>query len=120
VETLGSAAPGEVAIELRPAPANLGCDAMLPEYRSVSIRIDALADDQVWAVTDRGASLLTYWSAGFRGGTSLDPAVADAAGVIVARDGDVIVIPDGAWPRLGGYFVCPASSAIYVLLEDPA
>jgi hypothetical protein len=36
---------------------------------------------------------------------------------VVARDGDVLAIPEGAWPSLGGYFVCPSPNALYIFNE---
>lgn len=115
-----TAPASRVAITLRVAPPNLGCDAMAPEYRSVTFAIDAAAPEHVVARTDSGTTLSTFWSAGFEGGSSEDPVVRDPAGAVVARDGEVLRIPEGAWPRLAGYFVCPSSNALYVLLVDPS
>ena len=114
-----SAAPG-AAFRLNVAPANLGCDAITVPYRSATIHFAPADPDQVTAVTDAGASLKTYWSVGFVGGTFADPAVLDPEGIVVARDGEIVTIPQGAWPRLNGYFVCPSPDALYVLLIDPA
>jgi hypothetical protein len=118
------ASPAESApvgtIQLNVAPANLGCDAMGVPYRSLTISVDPAATDQVTALSDDNAPLKTFWSAGFVGGPLDDPAVLDPDGNVVARDGEVVVIPDGQWPRLHGYFVCPSPDAIYVLLTDPA
>ena len=61
--------------------------------------------------------LKTYWAPDFHGDTRFDPVVLDAHGVIVAREGTRIDVPDATWPNLGGYFVCPSSDAIYVLWE---
>jgi hypothetical protein len=112
--------PSPDGFGLRPAPADLGCDAMRPPYDEVTFRIDPSAEDAVTAVTDTGSVLKTYWSQGFRGGTTADPVVRDAAGQVVVRDGDVMVIPEADWPRVAGYFVCPSTDAVYVLAEDPA
>jgi hypothetical protein len=116
-----SADPGGDAstLALEPAPADLGCDAMGVAYRSVRFKIDAAAADQVTAIADTGAALRTYWSAGFRGGPVADGTVLGPQGEVVASDGEELPIPTGAWPRLGGYFVCPAPTAIYVLATDP-
>jgi hypothetical protein len=38
----------------------------------------------------------------------------------VAKDGDELDVPEGAFPRLKGYFVCPSQDALYVLLQDPS
>ncbi len=88
-------------------------------YREVMFRIDPTAAEQVSAVTDTGAILRTFWSAGFRGGLAADKAVVGPAGEVVAGDGDVLAIPPAAWPRLHGYFVCPSPDALYILAADP-
>ena len=106
-------------IVLRPAPFGLGCDAIPAPYRRVTFRIDPAAADQVWAVADTGATLPTYWEAGFVGGTTSDPVVRDPEGKVILRDGDTLAIPVSAWPDLHGYFVCPSQSALYVLLRSP-
>jgi hypothetical protein len=93
---------------------------MRPPYESVTFRIDPSAEDAVTAVADTGAVLLTYWSAGFRGGTADDPVVRDANGAVVVADGDELVMPAADWPRLAGNFVCPSTDALYILAEDPA
>ena len=119
----GPAAPSRSAaagLQLRVAPADLGCDAMGVPYHSVTFKVDPAAADPVTAVTDQGASLRTFWSAGFEGGPAPDPVVRDPAGQVGAADGDVLAIPEGAWPRLKGYFVCPSADAVYVLLADPS
>ena len=105
-------------IQLHQAPAGLGCDAMGVPYREVTFRIDPTAAEQVSAVTDTGLTLRTFWSAGFRGGSE-DKVVRDPSGAIVAADGEVLAIPQDAWPRLHGYFVCPSPEALYVLIADP-
>ncbi|MEK6720256.1 MAG: hypothetical protein AABZ33_06235 [Chloroflexota bacterium] len=107
------------AIRLWPAPADLGCDAIPAPYRSFTIRIDPTAVDQVWAITDGGVRLWTSWAPGFRGGSAGDPVIRDPAGEVVARDGELVALPDGDWPRLHGYFVCPSPDAIYVLRATP-
>jgi hypothetical protein len=104
-------------IALRTAPPDLGCDAIPPPYRQVTFRIDAAAEEQVSALTDTGARLVTYWSAGFRAGSADDPVVRDPSGSVVVADGEVLSIPHEEWPRLHGYFVCPSFAALYVLLD---
>jgi len=115
-------APTETAIPivLRAAPPDLGCDAVGVPYEQVRFRIDATAEEQVLAVADTGAVLRTFWSLGFLAGSSAEPAVRDPAGQLVVADGDVLVIPDRAWPRLHGHFVCPSIDALYVFLRDPS
>lgn len=111
--------PSAIPIKLRLAPSNLGCDLQAVSYRSVTFRIEAAAPEQVVAIADNGESLLTFWSAGFTGGSSADPVVRDPARSPVAKDGELLPIPVATWPRLAGHFVCPAATAIYILLVDP-
>ena len=116
--TTAPASPG-APIQLRQAPADLGCDAIGVPYRQVMFRIDPSAVEHVSAITNTGAALRTFWSAGFRGGSADEKVVRDPSGAIVAADGEVLGIPQGAWPRLHGYFVCPSRDALYVLIQDP-
>ncbi|MFL5684673.1 MAG: hypothetical protein ACJ77D_01335 [Chloroflexota bacterium] len=106
-------------IALRAAPPDLGCDAMPVEYRRVTFQIDPAAGDPVTARTDTGKSLPTFWSAGFAGSAE-GPAVMDPSGQVVAAHGETLDVPEGALPRLHGYFVCPSTDALYVLLHDPS
>lgn len=117
----GTAEPSAAVdpIVLRAAPPNLGCDSILPLYRSATIRIDRSQEEQVWAEADTGERLDVFWSVGFVGGSSAEPVVSDPAGKVVARDGERIILPEADWPRLQGYFVCPGTTALYVLLRDP-
>ncbi|HET9083969.1 MAG TPA: hypothetical protein VFN41_06150 [Candidatus Limnocylindrales bacterium] len=109
----------EGTMTLRVAPADLGCDAMPVAYRRVVFQIDPAAEEPVTAQTDTGKSLQTFWSAGFVGVTD-GPAVKDPSGQVVAANGEGLDIPEGALPRLHGYFVCPSDNALYVLLKDPS
>jgi hypothetical protein len=119
VSSVPSAPSSTATIGLRPAPPNLGCDTIGIPYTSATFHIDAEAADPVTALTNEGASLKTFWSAGFVGGSADDPVVRDPGGQVVASDGDVLDIPQGAFPRLKGYFVCPSLDALYILLQDP-
>ena len=47
-------------------------------------------------------------------------AVKDPTGQVVAANGETLDIPEGALPRLHGYFVCPSDNALYVLIQDPS
>ena len=107
-------------IQLQPAPANLGCDTIGVDYREVTFQINPAAAEQVTALTDTGTVLQTFWSAEFDGGSATERVVLDPAGEVVATDGEVLAIPEGAFPRLHGYFVCPSPDALYVLIADPA
>jgi hypothetical protein len=115
-----TAATDPSRIALRTAPANLGCDSIGVDYRKVTFHIDPSAAEQVSATTDTGRSLLTYWSTGFRPGTAAERVVRDPAGQVVVTDGQVLPIPQADWPRLHGYFVCPAPDALYVLVVEPS
>ena len=112
------AVPTGAAIQLRQAPPNLGCDTVGVDYRQVTFEIDPAAADPVTALTDTGKVLRTFWSADFRG-SAADKTVLDPTGAVVAADGEVLAIPEGAFPRLHGYFVCPSSDTLYILIADP-
>ena len=108
---------GGETIELSFAPDDLGCDAVGVPYRSVTFVIDPAAGQDVTVTTDIGSSLATAWQTGFVGGPVADRTVLDASGAVVARDGEVMEIPEGASPSLHGYFVCPSASVLYVFSE---
>lgn len=110
--------PSVVPIVLRPAPENpgIGCDAVPSPWKFFIIRIDAFADDQVWAVNDKQGRMNVFWERGFIGGSSAVPIVVDPDGQVVARDGERIDVPEAAWPDLHGHFVCPGLDAIYILV----
>jgi hypothetical protein len=115
-----SGAPSGSAIDLHEAPANLGCDTIGIDYRSMTFHIDPASTEQVSATTDTGVTLVTYWSAGFVPGTDSERVIRDPAGKVVVKDGEVLQVPPAAYPRLAGYFVCLGTNNIYVLLNDPS
>ncbi len=106
-------------ISLQPAPSDLGCDTIGIDYREVTFQIDPAEAEQVTALASTGATLDTFWAAGFRGGPSADKTVLDPTGAVVVTNGDKLAIPAGAFPRLNGYFVCPSPDALYILATDP-
>ena len=114
----GPGASGD-AIQLQLAPANLGCDTIGVDYREVTFQIDPGSTTQVTALANTGLVLQTFWAAGFRGGTADNKVVFDPTGAVVVKDGDKLAIPEGAFPRLKGYFVCPSPDALYILATDP-
>jgi hypothetical protein len=113
------AAASNAAIQLDQARGDFGCDTIGVDYREVTFRIDPGETHQVSALANTGTVLRTFWSAGFRGGSAAEKVVFDPAGAVVATDGEVLEIPQGAFPRLHGYFVCPSPDALYVLIADP-
>jgi hypothetical protein len=114
----GPAASG-AAIQLQLAPADLGCDTIGVDYREVTFQIDLGSTTHVTALANTGLVLQTFWAAGFRGGTADNKVVFDPTGAVVVTAGDTLAIPEGAFPRLKGYFVCPAPEALYILATDP-
>lgn len=126
VAACGSPAPTTVPsaedapIQLRQARGDFGCDTIGVPYRVVTFHIDPGETEQVTAIADTGKVLRTFWSAGFRGGSVDEKVVRDPAGAIVAVDGEVLGIPQDAWPRLHGHFVCPSPDSLYILTPDPA
>src|SRR5262245_36104417 len=115
-----SSLAGASTIELHRAPANLGCDSIGVDYTSMTFHIDPGAVDPVIALTNKGTTLMTYWSDGFVAGPDRERVIRDAAGRLVVSDGDPLLVPAAAYPRLAGYFVCLAQDAIYVLDTDPS
>ncbi len=110
--------PGATVV-LRPTIGDVGCDTVQMPYRSVTFTIDPDAEEDVTALTDLGAGLVTFWGPGFRGGTAADPVVYGPNGAVVVTDGEVLAIPVGDWPSLGGYFVCPSPNALYIFSTGP-
>ena len=127
-----SAAPSQSASAARSALASasgivlertgpIGCDSIGVGYKSVTINIDAASDPAVWAGTDTAVpgKIAVKWTDGFTATDGPEIVIRGPKGEEVARDGTVIDVPDGAYPRLAGYFVCLAPEAIYVLETDP-
>ena len=110
---------GATEIVLERTPGNAGCDTIQVAYRSVTFFIDPTARPNVWAVTDKGDRLAVKWDASFVGGPVADPSVMDKAGAIVAQNGDVLQIPQGAWPNLHGHFACPGEASLWVFDAPP-
>jgi hypothetical protein len=96
-----------------------GCDTIGVDYKSATIRIDAASEPDVWADTDTGKKLAVNWTDGFTATDVGAPVINGPKGEEVARDGTVIVVPAGAYPRLVGHFVCLAPDALYILETDP-
>ena len=107
-------------IVLQVAPGDLGCDTIGVDYREVTFQIDPAAAEQVTALASTGAVLHTFWAAGFRGGSAADKTVLDPTGAVVVTDGERLAIPQGAFPSLKGYFVCPSPDALYILVAEPS
>jgi hypothetical protein len=112
--TTATAAPSSAAIVLHVTPDNLGCDSIGIDYTTMTLQIDPAAIEQVSAMTDTGVSLVTYWPASFAG-SAPERAVRDAAGKVVASDGEIV----NAGGQLHGYYMCLAPTKIYVMLERP-
>ena len=117
-----SASPGPAASEgviklERTGP--VGCDSIGVDYTAVTINIDVSSEPDVWAGTDTAKKIAVKWTNGFTTTDQPEPTILGPKGEEVARDGTVINVPAGAYPRLAGYFVCLAPETIYVLETDP-
>ena len=88
--TTVAAAPSSAVIVLHETPDNLGCDSIGIDYTTMTFHIDVAAAEQVSAMTDTGVSLVTYWPAGFKADTAGERVVRDAAGQVVATDGEML------------------------------
>ena len=122
---VASAAPSPTAapstsIELHRVAGDMGCDTIGIDYTNLTFHIDPAAVDQVTALTNKAVTLKTYWSKGFQPGSDSERVIRDASGQGVVRDGDPLLVPAAAYPRLAGHFVCLAPDAIYVLDADPS
>ena len=96
-----------------------GCDTIGIDYKSATIRIDPSFDPDVWAETDTGKRITVNWTAGFNATDGTPPVIKGPKGEEVARDGTRIDVPDGAYPKLVGYFVCLGPDALYIMETDP-
>ena len=114
--TSASVEPSSATIALHETPDNLGCDSIGIDYTTMTFHIEPAAAEQVSATTDTGVSLVTYWPAGFKAGTAAERTVRDAAGKVVARDGEVLQ----AGQNLHGYGVCLSTSKLDVMLTEPS
>jgi hypothetical protein len=112
------ASSGSIVLE-RTGP--IGCDAIGVDYKSATINIDAASDPDVWAGTDteQPGKIAVKWTDGFFATGETEVIIRGPKGEEVARDGTVIDVPAGAYPRLAGYFVCLGPDALYVLETDP-
>ena len=106
-----AAQPSSGGIVLHVTPADLGCDSIGIDYRTMTFHIDAAAPEQVSALTDTGVTLTTYWPAGFTAGTAGERVVRDGAGTVVAVDGDVLQVGQ----QIHGYGVCLTTSNLHVV-----
>lgn len=114
--------PEPVPGELTQGLVNVGCDSVgwpedIPEFRTLSFRMDAAAPGYVTARSDTDVRLDVLWEGDqFRIGSGT---VLDADGSVVLEDGDTIDVPsDGSLPRLGEYAVCFNPSRVIVFVPD--
>ena len=110
--TINTAAPSSATVVLHETPADLGCDSIGIDYKTVTFHIEPAAAEQVSATTDTGVALVTYWEAGMRAEAGPDPVIRDARGNVVMADGDVLQVGQ----RLRGFDVCFAPTKLYVRL----
>ena len=106
---------------LRQAPTDLGCDSIGWEgepYRTLTFHVDPDAIEQVWAESDTGAVLTTYWSNGFHAGTQDERLVRDPLGEVFVSDGEVVDVPEAANLRIHDYLVCLRPDKLYVLTAE--
>jgi hypothetical protein len=101
---------------------NVGCDSVgwpedVPEYRTLTFRMDAADPGYVTARSDTGASIEVQWEGdGFQVGSE---SVLDADGAVIVEDGDAIDVPsDGSLPQLGEYSVCLNPQQLIVFVPD--
>ena len=78
----------------------------------LTFRIDAAATEPVTAIDETAMTYRVWWPEGFRGGTADDPVVRDRAGLVVARNGEVLAVPVRGFPNLHGYSVCSGGDQV--------
>lgn len=110
--------PSPAGFALAPLRSDLGCDTIPAPYESFVIRIDPTAAETVWAVADTGVRLRTEWGPSFRGLVGPPATVVDDGGLSLA-DGSIVRTPNGAWPVIGGHFVCPSGDMVSIFDEPP-
>ena len=116
-------APLPSGIVLREAPAGLGCDSIGWEgepYRTLTFHVDPDAVEPVWAESDTGAVLTTYWSSGFQAGAPAERLVRAPSGDVFVTDGDVVEVPTGANLYIDDYLVCLRPDKLYVVPTEGA
>ena len=84
-------------------------------YRTLTFRIDPAAVEPVWAESDTGAVLTTYWASGFRAGEPSERVVRTPSGDVFVADGDVVEVPQGANLYILDYLVCLRPDKLYVV-----
>ncbi len=95
------------------APSEEPC--MLAGAFDVTFRIDPDAAEPVTVVSDEGVPWHVHWAQGFVAGTAEDPVVRDPLGMVVARDGQRLMVPAEGFPKLpGGWPVCFGDGSIWV------
>ena len=113
--------PVPSGILLREAPADLGCDSIGWEgepYETLTFHVDPDAAEPVWAESDTGAVLTTYWSKGFQAGTPAERMVLAPSGEAFVTDGEIVEVPQGANLYVHDYFVCLRPDKLYVLTAE--
>lgn len=118
---LTSVVPSQPGIVLREAPADMGCDAIGWEgepYRTLTFHVDPDSVEPVWAESNTGSMLATYWSRGFQAGTAEERVVRDPSGQVFVTDGEVVEVPQGANLYIHDYLVCLRPDRLWVLISE--
>ena len=109
--------PGAAVLVLDRTLDDTGCDTIGINYTSVAFHIDPTASPQIWAEADTGAMLTVKWDSTFQAGTGAEPTVVDGSGAVVVQDGDILDVPEGAYPELKGHFVCTGEHGLTIFDE---
>ena len=110
--------PSPAGFALTPLRSDLGCDTIPAPYELFVIHIDPTAAETVWAVANTGVHLTMEWGSTFRGLVGPPASVVDGRGLSLV-DGAIVRTPNGAWPVIGGHFVCPSSEMVSIFDEPP-
>jgi hypothetical protein len=105
-------------IVLREAPEDLGCDSIGWKggpYRTLTFHVDHEAAEPVWAESDTGTMLTTYWSSGFQVGDPAERQVLAPSGDVFVTDGEVVEVPQGANLYIDEFLLCLQPDKLYVV-----
>jgi hypothetical protein len=109
--------PSLAAFQLERMPANAACEGFQGQLRTVKFIITP--GEPVTAEFDNGLVVPTEWDEGFVPDPLGERLIRDRAGNVVARDGQIIAIPERDWPTLLGHLVCISLNVVWIFDEGP-
>jgi hypothetical protein len=104
------------SVSLVSLPADAGCETQLINYESITFHLDP--GEPVTASAPGGHRLRTAWDRSFHAGSGAELVVYDSAGQIVARDGEIVLLPERNRP-LHGHLLCVGIDYVWIFGADP-